>query len=182
MNDVPDFQALENQTGNAVTVPKGFTLIELIVVIALFGIVMLTAVPNVRHLLTDETRKVSQWILLQVPLLKTRAMSEKTMYTLHADMDDNTIWISHGYMTEDEMAAAKDYGRFLGDSVYLLDVEYDNGDVVDAGDAAIRFYPKGYSDRVILHLEEDSGDRRSFFIEPFLRQVDIAEGYVEFEG
>lgn len=160
---------------------RGFTLVELVVVMALFGIMMMLAIPNLQHFLTDDTRKASQWIQLQAPILKSKAVSEKTTYVLHADMDDNLLWYSNSAMDDDMLMMAKEQAFALHRTVFLTDVLYANGEVVDSGEAAIHFYPQGYSDRAIIHLEEEGGAQRSFFIEPFLKQIDIKEGYVDFE-
>ena len=161
---------------------RGFTLIELVVVMALIAIMMALAIPNLQHILTDDTRKASQWILVQVPRLKSRAVSEGKIYTLHADMDGNMLWISNDGMSDEELSQAKKKGFALSDSIFLLDVTYADGDIIDSGEASIRFYPKGYSDMVILHLGENNGNKRSFLIEPFLSQVELKEEYVDFEG
>ena len=86
---------------------RGFTLIELVVVMALIAIMMALAIPNLQHILTDDTRKASQWILVQVPRLKSRAVSEGKIYTLHADMDGNMLWISNDGMSDEELSQAK---------------------------------------------------------------------------
>lgn len=160
---------------------RGFTLIELVVVMALVGIMMFVAIPGFQHILTDDTRKASQWILMQAPRLKARAVSEKKIYTLHVDMDDNLLWVSSGIMPDDDMSQARKNGRPLtGDSV-LLDVAYADGETVDSGEAEIHFYPGGFSDKAIIHMEDENGSRRSFIIEPFLSQVELREEYVDFE-
>lgn len=160
---------------------RGFTLIELVVVMALLGIMLFVAIPNFQHILTDDTRKVSQWILVQVPRLKAQAASDMKVYALHADMEESLLWVSNVTMSDDEIDLARKQGRPLSDDSFLLDVAYANGDTIDSGDAVIYFYPKGYSDKVIIHMEDDSGSQRSFLIEPFLSQVDMKEEYVDFE-
>ena len=159
----------------------GFTLIELVVIMALIGIMLFVAIPNFQHLLSNDTRKTSQWILLQVPKFKSLAVSENQIYALHADMDKQRLWFSNSWMSEDELSSAEDEGLALSDSIEIIDVLYSNEEGFDGGDALICFYPKGYSDRAILHLEEKDGDRLSFIFEPFLNQIDMIEGYVDFE-
>lgn len=160
---------------------NGFTLIELVVVMALIGIMLFVAVPNFQHLLTNDTRKTAQWILLQVPKYKSLAASENLVYALHADMESQRIWFSNSLMSDDDELAAMQEGLELSKSIRILDVLYSAEEGANAGDAVICFYPKGYSDRAILHLEEKDGDRISFLFEPFLNQIDMTEGYVDFE-
>ncbi|MBU1161919.1 MAG: prepilin-type N-terminal cleavage/methylation domain-containing protein, partial [Proteobacteria bacterium] len=47
---------------------KGFTLIELIVVISLISIMLFFAIPRFQsNVLSDSTKEVSRWILLKIP-------------------------------------------------------------------------------------------------------------------
>lgn len=159
----------------------GFTLIEIVVVMALISIMLFVAVPNFQHLLTNDTRKASQWILLQVPKYKSLATTENQVYALHVDMDKQRLWFSNSWMPDEDQTAAMEQGFQFGDSIRIIDVLYSNEEGFNGGDALICFYPKGYSDRAILHLEEKDGDRLSFLFEPFLNQIDMTEGYVDFE-
>lgn len=159
----------------------GFTLIELVVVMALIGIMLTVTIPNFQHLLTDDTRTTSQWILLQVPKYKALAVSENRVYALHADMEERRLWFSGDGMSDGELTGATDQGLQMSESIEIMDVLYSNEERIDGGDALINFYPNGYSDKAILHLEEDGGDRLSFLFEPFLNQVDMTDGYVDFE-
>jgi prepilin-type N-terminal cleavage/methylation domain-containing protein len=161
---------------------NGFTLIELVVVIALIGIILFVTVPNFQHLFSDETRKTSQWILLQVPKHRALAVSETRIHTLHVDMAEQRLWFSNMDMSDEELSSAMTRGLELDDSVRLLDVAYSYGDSVNSGEAQILFFPKGYSDKAIIHMEGENGDQCSFIIEPFLSKVEIIEGYADFEG
>lgn len=159
----------------------GFTLIELVVVMALVGIMLLIAVPNFQHLLTDDSRKASQWILLQVPKFKARAISEHQVYFLHVDMDRQRLWFSNGSMSDDEQALAMEEGFQLSDTVRIVEILFASEGGFNAGEAIISFYPKGYSDKAIVHMEGKDEERLSFVFEPFLNQVAMTEGYVGFE-
>ncbi len=161
---------------------RGFTLIELIVVMALIGIMLFVAIPSFQHVLTDDTRKASQWIMVQVPRLKARAVSEKKVYVLHIDLDDNLLWISNGAMPDDDDSGLKrEHEKAFSEDSVLLDVAYPGDETIDSGQADIYFYPKGYSDKAIIHMEDDDGAYRSFLIEPFLSWVEMKEEYVELE-
>lgn len=159
----------------------GFTLIELVVVMTLISIMVFVTIPNFQHLLTDNMRETSQWILLQVPKFKAKATSENQLYTLHVDMDNHILWFSCSGMSDYELHSAMEQGFQIDDSIRVVDVLYSNEESYNGGDALISFYPKGYSDKAILHFEKDNGDRLSFLFEPFLSQIDMVEGYVDFE-
>jgi len=162
---------------------KGFTLIELIVVIALLSIMLFFAIPQFQsNVLTDSTKKVTQWILLKIPYLKEKAAREQMRYILHVDLESNRLWITHESMPQEAIQSSEQDGYKLPDDIKLMDVEYPDQGKISAGQANIYFNEKGYSDKAIIHLENDDNERFSFLIEPFLDQVLLYNRYVEFEG
>lgn len=164
------------------TVPQGgFTLIEIAVVIVLISIMLLVTVPRLPDSpLTDQTRKTKRWIILKVRDLKERAVREQKTFTLNVGLESNRLWAASEGMTDENLQAAVDEGLELSGDLKLRGVEYPGDHKIDFGLAEIRFFPKGYSDRAILHL--DDGDRRySFKIEPFLSTVRVYDGHIGFE-
>ena len=165
-----------------ITRRHGFTLIELVVVLTLATIMLFVAIPRFQEVFTDDLRRTSQWLLVKIPQLKAQAAAEKNRYALHFDFDDNRFWVSHGKMTDELLSAAQKQGRQLSDALSIRDIEFPLQDKIDSGQATIYFYEEGYSDKAIIHLEDDDGNTHSFLVEPFLNRVKIVEGYVEFES
>jgi len=160
---------------------KGFTLIELIVVISLISIMLFFAIPRFqRSVLSDSTKDVSRWILLKIPYLKERAAREQKKYILHVSLESNKLWITHEAMPEEALQSAETNGYELPEDIKLLDVEYPDQEKLSAGQADIYFNEKGYSDKAIIHLENDDSEKLSFLIEPFLLRVRLFNRYAEF--
>jgi prepilin-type N-terminal cleavage/methylation domain-containing protein len=160
---------------------KGFTLIELIVVISLISIMLFFAFPRFqRNVLSDSTKEVSRWILLKIPYLKERAAREQRRYILHLSFDSSKLWISHEAMPQESQQSAENNGYQLPEDIKLLDVEYPDNEKITAGQANIYFNEKGYSDKAIIHLENDDDKKISFLIEPFLLRVRLYNSYAEF--
>lgn len=157
---------------------NGFTLIEMIVVIALIGIVLFTAFPRFERMVSNPTRTVSQWIVWKVPLLKQQSQTENRLYTLHVNLDKNRLLITHSAMSPEEIEAAIKTAYTLPEGVELRDVEFPGHRIVNTGSPRIHFYQKGYSDRAIIHLKTDSSVMASYFIEPFLPHVRMVDSYV----
>lgn len=157
----------------------GFTLIELIVVIALVSIMLLFAVPNFSAFFSsDSTSGALRWLIVKIRVLKTSAVREQKLYILHADMDTDQFWITDESMTtEEEKAAAMEQGLSLPDDVEIADVEFPRTGRVPEGTVEIAFYKRGYSDRAVIHLEEDGGKSTSVFVEPFLSTVKVVDTY-----
>ena len=160
---------------------KGFTLIELIVVISLISIMLFFAIPRFqRNVLSDSTKEVSRWILLKIPNIKERATREQKRYVLHVNLDSNKLWITHGAMLEEALQSAETNGYKLPEDIKLLDVEYPDQEKISVGQADIYFNEKGYSDKAMIHFENDDNEKFSFLIDPFLLRVRLYNSYAEF--
>ena len=161
---------------------KGFTLIELIVVISLISIMLFFAFPRFQsNVLSDSTKEVSRWILLKIPFIKESAAREQRRYILHVSLDSNKLWITHEAMLEEALQSAETNAYKLPEDIKLLDVEYPDQKKISVGQADIYFNEKGYSDKAIIHLENDDNEKVSFLIEPFLLRVRLYNSYEEFE-
>ncbi len=161
---------------------QGFTLIELIVVITLISLMLFFVIPRFQvDVLSDDTNKVSRWIMLKVHSLKQKAVREQKLYVLHISLDSNRLWVTSEIMSQEELQAAEVNGYELSDNINLLDVEYPDEEKISAGRADIYFYKKGYSDKAIIHISNDDNERRSFLIEPFLSHVRLYDKYIGFE-
>ncbi len=160
----------------------GFTLIELIVVIVLVALMFTFAMPRMDgFLFSSGTDKVSKWIVLNVASLKTKAVKNQVGYALNADLADNTFFISTDEMDEDMLAEARKNCFRLPESVKIADIVFPFELEEDDESTGILFYVQGYSDNAIIHIENDSGDKYSYIIEPFLSSVEIKEGFVLFD-
>jgi prepilin-type N-terminal cleavage/methylation domain-containing protein len=161
---------------------SGYTLVELIVVIALIGIMLSFSLPKFRDsFLTDNSKKVSRWFMIKVRSLKHEALKNRKLYILHLDLGEDRMWVSHEGMSEEEQAAASRSGYDLPENIEVIDVEYPDGEKISFGRADIRFYKDGYSDKVLIHLEDGDNNRTSLLIEPFLSKVKYYEEYVGFD-
>ena len=160
---------------------KGFTFIELIVVISLISIMLFLAIPRFQgNFLTDSTKDVSRWILLKIPYIKEKAAREQKRYILHISFDSNKLWITHETMPQESLQSAEENGYTLPEDINLLDVEYPDQEKISVGQADIHFNERGYSDKAIIHLENNDNEKFSFLIEPFLLRVRLYSNYADF--
>ncbi len=161
----------------------GYTLIELVVVMALISIMLFVALPRFRdNKLTDQARKTSRWVITQARHLKQQSVREKKDYILHVDMEDDKLWISNRDMEEEALQYAENEAYYLPEDVSIMDVEFPGKGKISVGQAEIYFYAKGYSDKALIHLEQDNERQFSFLIESFLPQIKYTEGYKDFEN
>jgi prepilin-type N-terminal cleavage/methylation domain-containing protein len=161
---------------------EGFTLIELIVVISLISLMLFFAIPRFQvDVLSDNTNKVSRWIMLKVHALKEKAVHEQKLYVLHLSLDSNKLWVTSDIMSEEELQTAALNGYELPENIKLLDVEYPDEEKISVGRADIHFYKKGYSDKAIIHISSNDNEILSLLVEPFLSRVGWYNKYIEFE-
>ncbi|MBC2715523.1 MAG: type II secretion system protein [Desulfobacteraceae bacterium] len=157
---------------------QAFTLIELIVVISMISILLAFSLPRLDiSFFSDNDRKISSWILLNVKSLKENAVKEQSLQILNIDIDNNQMWSSSGPVTEE---TPKENEYQIPSGYRLMDVEFLNADKVTKGICEIHFYKKGYSDKALIHIEDNDNNQYSYLIEPFLPHVKIIEKYIEF--
>jgi hypothetical protein len=140
------------------------------------------AIPRIQvDILSDNTRKVSRWIMLNVSALKEKAVHDQKRYVLHLSLDSNRLWVTNEIMSPEELEDAAAIGYNLPEDIKLLDVEYPDKEKILAGRADIYFYKKGYSDKAMIHITNNDNEVLSFLIEPFLSRVRLYNKYIEFE-
>jgi prepilin-type N-terminal cleavage/methylation domain-containing protein len=158
-----------------------FTLIELVVVMALISILLFFAIPRLDiDIFSDDDRNLSTWILFTVKSLKEQAQQDATQLTLYVDLDNNMMWTGGVVDAETIETAPKENQYKLPEGIQLLDVEFPGMEQKSSGIAEIYFYPKGYSDKAVIHTRDNDNNRHSYVIEPFLSEVKIHDRYIEF--
>lgn len=163
---------------NTIAGNHGFTLIELIVVISLVSILLFFSIPRLDiSLFKDRNRELSAWIILTVRSLKKASFREQQTFVLSLDIDNNRMWVALADAVDETPTENKES---LPRGFRLLGLAYPDQDRIITGVAKIRFYPKGYSDAALIHVEDNNNNRITYQVEPFLAHVKIHEGYLEY--
>ena len=161
---------------------SGYTLIELVVVISLISILLFFAIPRVQDtFLTDNTKKFSRWFITTIRNLKAAAVRDQKRYILNINIDAGRFWVTSDSMSEEELQDAANAGYSLSDDVRIIDIEFPLKGKITGGQAEISFYKADYSDKAMIHIEDDSRKQMSFSVEPFLSGVRLYEKYIGFE-
>lgn len=149
---------------------------------ALMSILLFFSIPKLDiSLFSNDNRNFSSRILLSVRALKENAQREKKQYILYVDMDNNQIWTACEASSEENKKENQKENLYnLSDGLRLLDVEFPETEKKSSGIAEIHFYPQGYSDKALIHVEDKEDRRNTYRIEPFLPQVKIYDRYFEF--
>jgi prepilin-type N-terminal cleavage/methylation domain-containing protein len=161
---------------------RGFTLLELIVVISLLGIMLVLTVPRFHEtLLLDESKTNSRWIIGKIQSLKEAAVRNQKRYILHIDLDSERFWETDESMSPEAIENAAVNADALPSGLKITDIEYPIHGKINSGQAEIAFYKNGFSDKVFIHVQ-DGETHISYLIEPFLSEVSRYETYIGFEN
>lgn len=161
---------------------RGYTLIELTVVIMLIGLMLGLSIPRFRSLLlTDSLKSSTLRIIGLVKELRSDAIRENRIYYLHFNMGSNLIWVGFEGMTQEESELAHKRAFQLSQDVKIIDVwRMGKGKKVD-GEATIRITCKGYLEQSIIHLGADDGREFSLILQPFLGNIKSYDRYIDNE-
>lgn len=159
---------------------QGFTLIEITVVLALIGIFLFVTLPSF-NVGGNTTDSFSRKIIVTVNSLKKRAVADGKDYALYIDMDEGKLLVADTAVSEEDLEKNLG-GEDVPEGIEILDVEFPTKGKIASGIVAIRFYQKGYSDKAIIHIEDDDSERKSFLIEPFLPKVKLFDEYTGFDS
>ncbi len=160
---------------------KGYTLIELIVVLVLLGLMFGITVPQFRQaLLSNSLDSTSLKLIGLVQDLRERAISGQVSYILHLDIAEKRIWAFASNASEEEQETARERAYKLPVDVMIQDVwSWSGGKFFNEG--TIRFSRKGYVEQSMIHLQSEDGRELSLELTPFLGKIKIHEGYVDFD-
>ncbi len=159
---------------------RGYTLIELSVVVLLVGMMLLIAVPRVRDtLLNDDLKAVTRHFIGAARELQNESVREQTDYILHIDLNQPAIWSYAADTTAEKRAELRKGAVRLPEGVRIVDIRQADGARKTEGEAVIRFFKRGYTMPTVIHLAKDNRVFTLVF-NPFLRTVNVYEKDVDF--
>ena len=156
---------------------RAFTLVELVVVTALIGIMLVVAIPRLSGgLFSDGSDATARYIIGTVRQLKEKAITDQKTYLLNVSPDIQRVWVTDADMAETDASSARDKGYRLPRGIRIDHVAFAGSERVSSGTVSIGFYPQGYSDKAAIRMRTNDGERLAFHIEPFLSTTDLVRG------
>ncbi|MBC2713492.1 MAG: type II secretion system protein [Desulfosarcina sp.] len=156
---------------------RAFTLIEMIVVTALISIMLVVAIPRLGGgLFSDGSNETARWIIANVHQLKEMAVVTQKTYLLNVSPDTQRLWITEAGMANTDANAAREKAYTLPRGINIDHVAFSQAERFSSGTIPIGFYPNGYSDKAVIRMRTNDGDRLALFIEPFLSRVNLVRG------
>ena len=158
---------------------RGYTLIEIAVVVVLIGVILLLAVPRVQDTLTsDRMRSAVRNLSGAARELKAEAVREQVDHFLHLDLDRRVVWNTRDDMTAEVRTVRRSRARPLPPGVRIADVALADEGKKNQGEVVIRFFSRGYVQPAAIHLTDDERTMTLIF-QPFLSTFEVKDSYVD---
>jgi prepilin-type N-terminal cleavage/methylation domain-containing protein len=165
----------------------GFTLLELAVVIFIMGLMLSLAMPYLGGFRQAALKSQARRMAGRATYLYDEATGHKLVLRLIFDLDNNGYAVAQldPYAVKPVFApdtSMSGHPVMMPAAMRIRDVTVEGIGTVNKGTIATTFYPEGYVDATVVHLEDASGDVMTLELSPLTGQVAIINGDVMPEG
>jgi prepilin-type N-terminal cleavage/methylation domain-containing protein len=167
----------------ALSASPGFTLLELAVVIFIMGLMLTLALPYLGGFREAALKSQARRLAGRATYMYDEATGHKLVLRLIFDIDNNGYAAAQldPYAVKPVFAPDTTMsGRpvMLPAAIRIRDVTVEGIGTFNRGTIATNFYPEGYVDATVVHLEDASGDVMTLEFSPLTGQVAIISGDV----
>jgi len=157
---------------------NGFTLMELLVVMVLLSLLTVFAVPKIRtSLFTDQLKATARKLIGLVNETGMRARIEHQPYQLFFDPAARVFTVRAVAGNKGTNAPPSIRPLHLSSGVRVVDFSSVHGGKRDSGELKLMISPKGYVDKTLIHLQDDSGRDITLVLSPFLGVTRLYDSY-----
>ena len=158
---------------------RGFTLVELLVVIALSGVVRPRAGPPSREPLPVKARKKGSGGLFGLDRhLGAEAAGVQVDYIFVLNIPAASYYVITSDMTPEKLLDVEKTAKRLPGATVVLDVVKQKNEKISDGKVEIKFGRNNISPPVVLHLAEEE-DRMTLVVNPFLGVTAVYDHYAD---
>lgn len=161
----------------------GFTLIELIIVMVIIGVLAGVTLPRLPDITASRLKSASRRIAGTITYLYDRAAAGQLVLRLTFDMEKNEYYVS--LLNTDNQFEETSFTfagrRSLPWSVKVAGARTPTQGEVAQGKAVVHFFPSGYVEPAVIHLEDHAGNKMTLITHPLTGRVAILEGYHDVE-
>ncbi|MGH7947624.1 MAG: pilus assembly FimT family protein [Candidatus Binataceae bacterium] len=168
---------------------RGFTLLELVMVMFIIGLIMTIALPNITGISGARVRSEARRLSGRATFLYEKAAVEKVVYRLifHLDSKRNGYEVARLDPYDPEPKFVPVIGPatepvLMPAGVRVRDVTVEGIGTIARGMVATQFYPGGYVDATIVHLSDAGGNVYTLFFDPLTGRVSIEAGDIRDTG
>jgi len=160
---------------------KGFTLIELAVVVAILGVMIALVAPKLGELGEANLKRSARHLTGMIRFLHEKSQMKKMEYRLRFDIQDGRYWAeSLKRVSESAVEFQKETSVIEGEGSLFGQTTFRD---IKAGshpdDPYILFTPDGWVENAIIHLRDGSDRDFSLLVMPLTANTELREGYVE---
>ncbi|SHO50888.1 prepilin-type N-terminal cleavage/methylation domain-containing protein [Desulfopila aestuarii] len=160
---------------------RGFTLLELIIVLMLIGLFMVVSIPALRNTLIDDPLKsTGRRLVGYIDGIRELAIREQKGYLIYIDIDGNSLrYLPESEAGKDDIEEPeKNLFSPTGDA-RLRSVWQKSDGSAGGGVFELWISGQGYLEKTVIHLEDDAGETLSLVVYPFLPGIEIRDGVYE---
>lgn len=167
---------LGNKRSNA----DGFTLLELLVVLALIGILLVVSVPSLQNSLLNNSLKTScRKMIGQINTARALALREQVPYLLYLDLDQGSVWYEKDLHNAESESPRPEPTLQLDEKIEIRNVWTKSSGIHDGGVVELWVSRRGYMDQTMIHLENEDDEVMNLTIFPFLTVIKVRDEYVD---
>ena len=167
---------------NALKDTRGFSLIELVVVLFILGLVLSVMIPNYGQ--GGNLASSARQLVGMIRSLHVAASSTKQLHRLYLDLDQQAYWATVVDSDQERPPADPSRARHLRlpPRIRFRDAWTFHQGKVASGRAFVQFFPVGRAERTVIHLADEEQNVLTLVLNPATGVVQVLDRYVEPSG
>ncbi len=175
------FLCLIRTPHSAIRNRRGFTLIELTVIIVILGVMLTLIIPRLGELGDANLKRSARHLTGMIRFLKDESQARKAVYRLRFDIQAGQYWAEVMTQTNEKTVEFKRLQSEIG-SEGSLSGNTTFGDVKVSShpdDAFIQFTPDGWVENAFIHFKDSNDKPFTLIVKPLTGDTELREGYLE---
>jgi len=165
---------------------KGFTLLEMMVVIIIIGTIMAIAIPRMNDMFEVNLKSAIRKLGGAIQYAFNESVIKQTPLRLNFDLVQQEYWISY-------LSVSGETGEFLEipsdlvqrqqlpDGVSFMDVITPHDiEKKTEGDVFINFYPTGFAEKGVIHMTSNDGRQFTLLVKSLTGDITVYDRYIDF--
>jgi len=160
---------------------KGFTLIELTVVIVILGVMLTLIIPRLGELGEANLKQSARHLTGMIRFLHDESQARKERFQLRFDITEGRYWVEKlDYDFNNKTAEYKRYSSEMGTEGSLSgQTTFRDVKVASHPDEPYIEFFEGWVEHALIHLRDGEGRDFTLMVNPLTGNTELREGYLE---